>query len=189
LGVYLSDHRHRERAAFILCDELAEMALKVRALEEDHQFNTRCAFFRLCQSPGVELDPNDGLGRKLLNHRTTRNQLQHGSAAATVDRGHCAQGIIDTIEAIDHCWPAASGSYEAWMTSAVRIVRLYSPMGAHHLQQRFEDEMREHMWEAEVVPKPNEVAIRPGYTGFWYLAVRDYPTAVEELLNKVGVPA
>lgn len=44
LDIYFSGVRHRERAAFILCDNLVEMACKTKAQQHDHNFVMRCGF-------------------------------------------------------------------------------------------------------------------------------------------------
>ena len=44
IDIFFSGVRHRERAAFILCDNLVEMACKTRAKQYDYTFSMRCSF-------------------------------------------------------------------------------------------------------------------------------------------------
>src|SRR5215213_416195 len=83
LGVYVSAIRHRERAAFILCDELVEMACKLRAREHNYRFDMHCGFAAAIAAPGVNLP--GPLLPSLQATRNTRNVMQHQSGAATVD--------------------------------------------------------------------------------------------------------
>src|SRR2546423_14696736 len=104
LDIYFSGVRHRERAAFILCDNLVEMACKTKAQQHDHNFGMRCGFHAAWNAQGVQLDPRN-LGRRVHDSHETRNNLQHGNAAATVDVGFCATAIMDSFEVIRTLWP------------------------------------------------------------------------------------
>jgi hypothetical protein len=57
LGIYFSGIRHPDRAAFILCDELVEMACKLRARENNRRFDMRCDFRQAWNDPGVAIPP------------------------------------------------------------------------------------------------------------------------------------
>jgi hypothetical protein len=63
IDIYFSGIRHRERAAFILCDNLVEMICKTKAVQHDHRFNTRCDFHTAWNAAGVQLPPNTLGGR------------------------------------------------------------------------------------------------------------------------------
>lgn len=187
VGIYFSGVRHRERAAFILCDELVEMACKVRAREQNRRFDTSCSFFEATGAPGVELNVFQ-LGKMVNQNRQTRNQLQHGSAAATVDDEHCASAIAAAVEVVDHCWPGSSSTaFKPWLVCALRIVKLYSSGGQELLRQGFEDAMRDHPWGDVEGLKANEVAIRPGLRQFWQYTCTYFLNAVEEQLDAQGV--
>src|SRR5438045_34396 len=98
------------------------MTCKLRAREDNHQFNMSCGFNAAWNAPGVELDPI-GLGARVQENRNTRNLLQHGAAAATVDLEHCANAILSALDVIEHCWPgAAAADYRYWVQCAVRII-------------------------------------------------------------------
>lgn len=82
LEIYFSGVRHRERAAFILCDNLVEMTCKTKAKQHNHNFNTRCRFHEALDADGVlVVDP---LKTRVKGYHDTRNNMQHASAAATV---------------------------------------------------------------------------------------------------------
>jgi hypothetical protein len=151
LGIYFSDVRHRERAAFILCDELIEMACKLRAREHNHHFNMQCGFHTAINAPGVSI-PQATLGSSIQASRNTRNNMQHASAAATVDEQHCADAILDAVQVIDHCWPHAStNDLRGWIKCALRVVSLYSSQGDSTKRTEFEDAMRDNGWRAEKI--------------------------------------
>lgn len=186
IGVLFSGVRHRERAAYILCDELVEMACKMRAKEHDRSFNDRCGFYDAWNAPGVQLDAG-GLGREVHLRREERNLLQHGSAAATVDDEHCAEALLGATRVIEHCWPGSAGSsYKPWVLTAIRMIELYSSQGDWRIRQSFEDAMRDNVWE-EVREglRENEVAVRPGLRAFWHFAVTNYNDDVEEILDQL----
>ena len=102
VDIYLSPVRHRERAAFILCDNLVEMVCKTKALEHNHRFNTTCNFYAAWNAPGVQL-PRTTLGRKIQSFHDVRNNMQHGRAAATVDVEYCSGAILTAVKVVDRC--------------------------------------------------------------------------------------
>jgi hypothetical protein len=190
LGVYFSGVRHRDRAAFILCDELVEMACKLRAREHNYAFNMRCSFHDAWNAPGVTI-PAASLGTAIEATRATRNVMQHASAAATVDDQHCADAILDAIAVIDHCWPSTStNQFAVWMRIALRVVRLYSSQGVVLHRQKFEDIMRDEGWRNDRrQPRVNEILIRPGLRGFWgHLFYNGGEVQIEQALTRVGAP-
>ncbi len=165
------------------------MSCKVRAHEHDHTFNLRCGFHDAWNAPGVALDPA-GVGRRVQHSRDTRNLMQHGSAAATVDGEHCADAILDAVEVIETCWPGSvSGGLRPWVSCALRIVRLYSEHGDPRLRTPFEDALREKQWVMERKRAArNEVSIRLGDRDTWYLALISSSVLVEEALDAAGIP-
>ena len=146
LDIFLSDIRHRERAAFILCDNLVEMACKTKAKQKNHKFNTNCNFHDACNAPGVRLAKN-GLGGRVDSRRTTRNAMQHQSAAVTVDVHTCADAILDLPQLLKKLWgSSALKNLRLWQAVAIRIAHLYSNSGDVNLRATFEDAMRNERW-------------------------------------------
>jgi hypothetical protein len=190
IGIYFSNVRHRERAAFILCDNLVEMACKTKAVQHNHAFNAHCGFHTAWNAPGVHLPPT-GLGGRVHGYRQTRNNMQHASAAATVDAQYCATAILDAVRVIDRCWTNTSTrQFPSWMRCALRIVQLYASVDDIGQRTDFEDRMRQQHWRAadrEIV-QPNARQIQPGVRDFWWIAIRMHTPLVEQCLNEIGVP-
>ncbi len=188
LEIYFSGVHHRERAAFILCDNLVEMTCKTKAKQHNHRFNMSCNFHNACQANGVTL-PTD-LVNRVKGYRNTRNNMQHGSAAATVSLQHCATAIIDAVKVIDHCWLNTSTTlFSLRLQCALRVVRLYSSDGDIALREPFEGLMQKKRWrtlERESV-KVNGRQIQPGIRDYWYIAIRMQTSLVEECLNEIGI--
>jgi hypothetical protein len=188
LGIFFSGVRHRNRAVFILCDELVEMSCKLRAREHDHTFRMLCGFHDAWNAPGVALDPAD-LGPRVQANRNTRNTMQHASAAATVDDRYCADAILDTNDVIEHCWPSASAAFADWLNCALRVVWLHSSKGDPATVTTFEDAMRDGGWRVENrKARVNEIHIEPGRRAFWHLVLTQNPGQVGSMLDAMGVP-
>jgi hypothetical protein len=187
LEIYFSGVRHRERAAFILCDNLVEMTCKSKAKQQNHRFDMSCNFHNACTSPGVTLPPD--LKVRVVGYRNTRNNMQHASAAATVDLHHCATSILDGVRVIDHCWTDTSTNrFPGRIKCALRIVRLYSSEGDVSLRETFETKMQRKRWRAqEEKVSVTGRQIQPGVRDYWYVAIRMQTPLVEECLNEVGV--
>lgn len=188
LGIYFSGIRHRERAAFILTDELVEMACKLRAREHTHNFNMSSNFYQSWNAPGVQI-PAVNLGNSIQHSRDIRNNMQHANAAATVDDEHCADAILDAVAVLDHCWPGTSTNIRPWMICALRIVRLFSSQGNQGLKAQFEDGMRSGAWRAVTrPPRVSELLIEPGRRQHWTLVMIQSQVQVETILNNLGIP-
>jgi hypothetical protein len=190
LGIYFSGIRHRERAAFILTDELIEMACKLRAREHNHSFDMSCGFFEAWNAPGVTVPP-DPLGNSIQASRNNRNNMQHANLAATVDDQHCADAIMDALQVIEHCWPsAATNDLRPPMICALRIVRLYSSRGNQRQRIPFEDALRNGHWRAENrQPRVSEFIILPGRREFWWShLIKESQVQVEAILTTLGIP-
>jgi len=188
--IYLSDIRHRERATFILCDTLIEMACKTKAHQHNHRFNTTCNFHDACNAPGVSLSQR-GIGRRVIDRRNTRNDMQHGNAAVTVDSQLCADAILDAVKVINHCWKNTTiNHFPVWLKCALRIILLYSSDGDPMQRQPFEDAMLAESWRGlgEKTVKFNERNIVPGRRAFWWLAVMEHTPLVENCLGTAGAP-
>ena len=189
LGIYFSGIRHRERAAFILTDELVEMACKLRAREHNHKFSMECGFHKAWNAPGVKI-PSNPLGNSIQRSHLTRNNMQHANPAATVDEQHCADAILDAVGVLDHCWPKTSSTQIiGWMACALRIVRLYSSQGDPRLRPLFENAMRRGEWRAEKKPpRISELVITAGRRQNWSLLMIESLAQVEGILYELGVP-
>ena len=86
LDIFLSDIRHRERAAYFLCDNLVEMACKTKHTQQCRRNgtlpNTRCQFHEALQLPGCRFSHQ--LRDRLQRRRDTRNLMQHQNAAVVI---------------------------------------------------------------------------------------------------------
>lgn len=190
LGIFLSDIRHRERAAFILCDNLVEMACKTKARQHSHTFNMTCDFFSAWNALGVSLAPN-GLGRRVQDRRNTRNSMQHADAAVTVETQHCADAILDVVKVIDRCWSGTSSHrFDLWVKCALRIAQLYSSTGNQLMRQPFEDRMLTTNWRgtSRTSVRGNESQMEPGRRVFWWLTIISHTQLVERCLDEMGIP-
>src|SRR5581483_109755 len=105
-SIYFSDVRHKIRATFILTDELVEVCCKCLAVAANPNLG-HIQFHNLLAHPAVRLPQTVPLGDTLLRNHRTRNQMQHGNAAFTVDEQHCADAILDAVDAVEHCFPGA----------------------------------------------------------------------------------
>lgn len=188
LDVYVSNIRHRERVAFILCDNLVELACKTKAFQRNHRFDRQCSFHAAWNAPGVQLAPN-GLGGRLQSRRDTRNTMQHGNAAVTVSAAHCADAINDVCKVVNNLW---ANSTERMLRPesrcVLRIVDLYSSNGDGGKQQMFEDAMRRCHWRGiadERQPRINEVIFESGLRANWHNAIHESPELVEQLLDSL----
>jgi hypothetical protein len=185
IDIFLSGVRHRERAAFILCDNLVELACKTKARQEDYTFDTSCNFHDAWNAPGVEL-PERTLGRRIQDFRDVRNRLQHENAAITVDSHYCATAIVTAAQVIDQLWPnTLENNIQYWMQVAIRVIQLYSDQGDANIHRVFEDQMQEIHWrgpDREYV-RVNSVQIQMGRRDYWHIAVRQQPALVEECLR------
>src|SRR5437868_6467549 len=129
IDIYFSGVRQRERAAFILCDNLNETACKTRARQHNLSFDINCEFYLAWNAYGVQLPAAD-LGGKINDYHELRKNMQFASPASTVDPQYCATAIIDVIKVIDHCWPeTAANQFQPWLLCAMRVVKLYSSIG------------------------------------------------------------
>jgi hypothetical protein len=189
LDIFLSDIRHRERAAFILCDNFVEMACKTKAKQHDFHFNIYCGFYDAWNASGVRL-PKSGLGGRVHARRDIRNTMQHASAAVTVDVQSCADAIIDLPEVMKKLWGRdALNNLRLWQQVAMRIVKLYSGAGDANMRRQFEDQMRIEQWRGaaeERNPRIQEKIIECGLRSHWAIAVKQSPHQVEQILNNIG---
>lgn len=189
IDIYLSDVRHRERAAFILCDNLVEMTCKTKAVQHNRHFNTSCGFYDAWNAPGVRL-PRTTIGGQVQNYRNVRNNMQHGNAAATVDVHYCATAIITAVKVINRLWRNSSSQFPPWMQVALRIIHLYSDEGDPASRKPFEQYMQTLRWRGTSKEHVlvTEIAIELGHRDYWQLGVRMQHQLVAECLNELGIP-
>jgi hypothetical protein len=130
------------------------------------------------------------LGVRLEHNHNTRNDLQHGNVAFTVDDQHCADAILDTVEAIEHCFPGARAGLTEALKLALRVIHLHSSQGNVRLRGQFEDAMRDSRWNSAATPRVlrrNEIALMPGNRRHWLVVMLSDYSSVETILNQVGV--
>lgn len=189
LGIFFSGVRHRNRAAFILTDELVEMACKLRARDDDYRFDMHCTFHTALSAPGVALVTED-LGARVKASRNTRNNMQHQSAAATVDDRHCADAILDSVEVIEYCWPNAGRVMPEWVMCGLRMTWVSSSRASDLVTNDFESRMQSESWRVENRrARVNEQSVELGRRPHWHLALVQSTPTVMRLLDSLGVPA
>jgi hypothetical protein len=92
LSIYFSNCRLKERAAFILCDELVEVTCRDRVKQTVPRATVeQLNFPDLLAHPTAGLNvATPGLERSALEYHRARNDIQHNNPAATVDGQYCA---------------------------------------------------------------------------------------------------
>ena len=193
LDIFLSDIRHRERASFILCDNLVEMACKTKHVQHCRrnggQPNTRCYFHEAMTLPGIRRLSQE-LRDRLQQRRDVRNLMQHQSASVAVDTQTAADAIIEIPFLLERVWGSdALGNLRPWQLVAIRIVRLYSSTGDASIRRQFEEQMRAERWRGnteERPPRVHETIIECGLRNYWAIAVKQNPHQVEQILNDLG---
>jgi len=189
LSVYFSNCRHKERAAFLLCDEMVEVTCREkvkRAVRNLGNMNFRA----LMTHTTIGFDVvNPGLGKSVFDCHQNRNDMQHNNPAATVDPQYCADAIVDAVEVIEHCFPGTKAALPDKLKVTLRVVRLLSQHGDPRQQTAFGDAMRTHQWRGtRDRAKQDEIIISPGQRANWGLVILSEVARVETLLNGVGVP-
>lgn len=188
ISIYFSGVRHRERSAYILCDNLVEMTCKVKAKEYNYRFNMSCSFFDALSAQGVNFATTP-LGRRVLAHRENRNNMQHAGIAITVDMYHCADAILDAVKVIDRLWANTSKrQFPGWLQCCLRVLKLYSSDGQVSKREQFEQKMRQTRWEdraSRPTLRVSAIPIEPGHRDHWWHAFRIYTSSVEEHLNEL----
>jgi hypothetical protein len=189
VSIYFSEVRHRLRASFILTDELVEMCCKALAIAHTPTLG-HIKFLDLLKHPAVDLNPKTtALGAVLWRSHDTRNKMQHGNAAFTVDEQHCADAILDGVDAIDHCFAGASSFLPEGLKIALRVLRLHSTKGNASLRGKFEDEMRRHPWNGAKRRAPiTDPPIPVGTKRYWGMVILPEYIQVEAILNRLGIP-
>jgi hypothetical protein len=189
LSLFFSNCRHKERAAFILCDELVEITCREKVKRDVPRLG-RIGFHGLLTHAAVGFDVTaPGLGKSVYDCHNTRNDMQHNNPAATVDGQHCADAIIDAVAVIEHCFPGAKGVLPEKLRVTLRIVRLFSQHGDPRQQTEFGDAMQTHQWRGNRErARQEEVIVAPGSRANWGLVIPSEYARIEALLNRVGIP-
>lgn len=189
LSVYFSNCRHKERAAFLLCDELVEVTCREK-VKLRHRDLGRIDFHGLLTHQEVGFDVRvPGLGRSINDSHNTRNDMQHNNPAATVDGQHCADAIIDAVEVMEHCFQGAKAALPEKLKVALRVVRLFSQDGNPRQQTDFGDAMQTNQWRGNRErARQEEVIVAPGPRANLGLVIPSEYARVEVLLDRVGVP-
>lgn len=185
LDVFMLDITQRYRVAYILCDNLIELACKTKAYQRNHRFNLGCGFHAAWNAPGVSLAPR-GLGGRVQHRRNIRNTMQHGSAAVTVTVEDCAKSILDVKRVIDRLWRNTVARNLTFSYAIIlKIVELYATNGNGQHRQAFEDAMRRGRWRGlndERKARVSEVIVEPGVRMNWHLAIHQSPEIVEQII-------
>jgi hypothetical protein len=189
LSVYFSNVRHRHRAAFLLADELVEMTCKAKARQATPTLGA-IKFVPLLRLPAVNLNPTTStLGETLRQNHNTRNSMQHENAAFTVDDQHCADAILDAVEAVEHCFQGACAVLPEPLRVTLRVVRLLSSRGYPAHRDAFDFLMRNHPWRGNRErARVNETIVSPGQRGSWGLVIMTEYATIESILSRIGVP-
>lgn len=190
LSIYFSNCRHKERAAFILCDELVEVTCREKVKQAMPNLGNM-NFHGLMTHASIGFNVViPGLGKSVHDCHRIRNDLQHNNPAATVDSQHCADAIVDAVDIIDHCFPGAKAALPDKLKVTLRVVRLLSRHGDPHQQTEFGDAMQRHQWRGNRErARQEEVIVAPGPRENWGLIIPSEYARVEALLDRVGVPA
>jgi hypothetical protein len=189
LSVYFSNCRHKERAAFILCDELVEVTCREKIKQAVPNLG-RMRFHGLMTHATVGFNVvTPGLGRSVFDCHQNRNDMQHNNPAATVDPQYCADAIVDAVDVIEHCFPGTKAALPDKLKVTIRVVRLLSQCGDPRQQTEFSDAMRNHQWRGNRErARQEEVIVTPGPRANWGLVIPSEFARVEALLDRVGVP-
>jgi hypothetical protein len=189
LSVYFSNCRHKERAAFILCDELVEVTCREKIKQTVPNLG-RLGFHGLMTHAAVGFNVvSPGLGKSVFDCHQNRNDMQHNNPAATVDPQYCADAIVDAVDVIEHCFPGTKAALPDKVKVTLRVVRLLSQGGDPRQQTAFGDAMRTHQWRGtRERARQDEVIISPGQRANWGWVILSETARVETLLNSVGVP-
>ena len=189
LSIYFSNCRHKERASFILCDELVEVTCRQRVRQVLPRLG-RMQFRGLLTHAQVGLTVATGIGKAVYESHLIRNDMQHNNPAATVDSQHCADAIVDSVEVIEHCFPGTRVALPEKLKVTLRVVRLYSRNGQPVEQAAFADAMQVYTWRGDRDrARREESIVRPGVRANWGLVIPSEYARIEAILNRVGVPS
>lgn len=189
LSLYFSNCRLKERAAFILCDELVEVACREK-IKQTVPTLGKMGFHGLLTHTAIMLDvATPGLGKSVFDCHKTRNDMQHNNPAATVDGQYCADAILDAVEVVEHCFHGTKAALPDRLKVSLRVVRLFSQQGDQRQQAEFGDAMRTNQWRSNRErARQDELIVAPGPKANWGLVIPSEFARVEALLDSVGIP-
>jgi hypothetical protein len=189
LTIYFSNCRHKERAAFILCDELVEVTCRVKIKETMPNLGN-LGFHGLLTHAAIGFNVTiTGIGKSAFDCHRTRNDMQHNNPAATVDSQHCADAIVDAVEIVEHCFPGSKAALPDKLKVTLRVIRLLSQHGDPNQQTEFGNAMQQYQWRGtRDRARQDELIVTPGQRANWGLVIPSDYARVEAVLNQVGVP-
>lgn len=215
LGIYFYDIKHKHRSAFILVDNLVEIACKLKLIQKNPATNIKIDFPILLGKMKISKKLRESL---LKNHRL-RNEFQHKSPILTIDEEKCADSIMDLISLIKTLW----GKYSLMdvpnrVDCGLRLVKLYSRQGNIKKRKDFKDYIQNNIdWkfveakidsrvfeadkdgktynfygvEGQALGKQtinkNEIVIKIGSEEHWSYILRNYTGKVEECINILSI--
>ena len=165
LSIYFSNCRLKERAAFVLCDELVEVTCRDRVKQTVPRATVaQLNFPDLLAHPTVGLNvATPGLGRSALKYHRARNDIQHNNPAATVEGQYCTDAIVDAAEVIELCFPGTKTALPDKLKVTLRVMRLLSHHGDARQQTQFGDAMQNPAWRGDRErARQDEVIVAPG---------------------------
>lgn len=193
LSIYLSDFRHKERSAFILCDNLIELCCKLRIKERDPSDNRN----RQRNFPqSLEDAKLSKTFRGILEKRhKIRNDMQHEKIGISIDAQDCACDILNVIKVIKTLWGKyALDSASDWLICSLRIIDLYSTSSNQSKKTLLESKLLKSInWNfhpeedknmEKRLRKDNEVIIEIGARNYWALLVREKTELVNQCLDE-----
>jgi len=207
VGIYLSDIRHKERSAFILCDNLVELSCKTRIIERNPSDSLNRDFPRSINDAKL----NQKLKIELSKRHKIRNEMQHAKLGITVDNQDCACAIIGVKKVLEKLWGKYSlDQIPDWLICALRIVELYSNSANFSKVKSFEEKLLKDInWSIEQIisiedsdetnsnriskviikskrfPNNNEIIIEVGAKNYWALLVREKTELVNQCLDDI----
>ncbi|HVT58931.1 MAG TPA: hypothetical protein VHR45_11065 [Thermoanaerobaculia bacterium] len=189
LSIYFSNCRHKERVAFILCDELVEVTCRDKIKQTVTNLG-KVSFHDLLAHTSIGFNVTvGGLGKSIYDCHKTRNDMQHNNPAATVDSQYCADAIIDAVQVIEHCFPGATPALPEKLKVTLRVTRLSSRHGDPAQQAAFANAMQGFPWRGfRDRARQEETIVAPGRRANWGLVIPSEYGRIEEILNSVGVP-
>ena len=200
IGIYLSDIRHKERSAFILCDNLIEIVCKTRIKERNPNDNGNRYFLAAINDAKINIK----LKNELQKRHQIRNEMQHAKLGITVDNQDCACAILGVVKVIKKLWGKyAMDNIPNWISCALRIVELYSSSLNYAKVKSFEEKLLKNVnWNLENIsskddgiingvirsrrfPNNNEIIIEVGAKNYWALLVREKTELVDQCLDEL----
>lgn len=215
LGIYFYDIKHKNRATFVLVDNLVELTIKIRLKQLNPAFNVKIDFPKLLEQIKIPLK----LKRKLSDNHSLRNEFQHKSPILTIDDGKCADSIILLIDLVKKIWGKNSLiNIPCRVECGLRLVKLQSSFGNIKKRKDFKDYILNNIdWnKVEIVEdervfednkdgkiynfygpegqalgkqilNKNELVIKIGSEDHWSYILRHYTDKVEECLNILSI--